>query len=87
MIFASCFRAEYVYKFKKLENEKEALEAKVIDDYRMKVRKSNIPHGVHVIEDKLQELPPTKEERRAREEREINDMRRTLRNEMNSYFS
>ena len=87
MIFASCFRAEYVCKFKRLEDEKEMLEAKVISDYQMKKKRERIPYGVTIYEDKAPDLPPTKEQRRATEEQEVNDMRKTLRNEMNSYFS
>jgi len=87
MIFVSCFRAEYVCKFKRQEDEKDVLDAKVISDYHMKKLRERTPKGVTIYEDKAPELPPTKEERRAIEEKEIDEMKNKLRNEMNSYFS
>ena len=62
MIWACCFRAEYVLALKRAEDEKEGLDAKVIKDYKAKKLKESVPLRVQIREDKKIELPPTKQE-------------------------
>ena len=87
MIFACCFRAEYVLALKRIEDEKTDLDDKVIEDYKNKKRKESVPLNVHVREDKPVELPPTKAEIRHQHYEEMTEMRRNLRNDKNTYLS
>ena len=62
MIYACCFRAEYVLHFKRKEDAKGDLDDKVINQFKAKKLKEKVPYGVQVRADKPIVLPPTKAE-------------------------
>ena len=87
MIFACCFRAEYVLELQRKEDRKGELDEKVIENYRSKKTIRMYPAGVTVREDKPMELPPTKAEIEQKNFAESKAMKRELRNDKNAYLS